>query len=271
MASLALRITPPSLLGRRGGRRAARVVERNLRVYRHTWLILLSGFFEPLFYLLSIGVGLGRLVGPVSLAGGRAVSYSAFVGPALLASSSMNGAVYETTMNVFDKLKWKKTYDAMLVTPLQPVDIALGEIAWALIRGQLYAIAFLAVMLSMGLVHSWWALAVLPASLATGFAFAGAGMAATTFMRSWQDFEWVQIVVLPLFLFSATFYPLGTYPRGLQLLVQATPLYQGVDLIRSLTLGDVHAALAWRALYLVVLGAAGVAVATRRLERLLLP
>lgn len=248
--------------------RSPRVVERNLMVYRHTWLIVVSGFFEPLFYLLSIGVGIGELVGDVTFHGST-VGYTAFVAPALLASSAMNGAIFETTMNVFDKLKWKKVYDAMLATPVQPHDIALGEITWALMRGQLYATAFLVVMVAMGLVTSWWALLAWPAALLVGFAFAGVGMAATTFMRSWQDFEWIFAVTLPLFLFSATFYPLDTYPNWLQLVVQVTPLYQGVDLLRSLTLGEVGPRLVVHAAYLAIMGAVGLRVAGRRLDSLL--
>ncbi len=95
-------------------------------------------------------------------------------------------------------------------------------------------------------------------------------MAATTFMRSWQDFDFVQLVVLPLFLFSTTFYPLSTYPQVLQWVVQATPLYHGVTLVRDLMLGNVSAGLVWHVLYLGVMGLVGVVVAARRLERLLL-
>jgi lipooligosaccharide transport system permease protein len=267
MATLLTRISAPTIVGTG---RAGRMIERNFLVYRRVWLIIVSGFFEPLFYLLSIGVGIGRLVGDVTLPGGEAIDYTAFVAPALLASSAMNGAVYESTMNVFDKLKWKKTYDAVLATPMSPGDVALGEIGWALIRGTLYAVAFLGVMLAMGLVLSPWAVLALPAAVLIGFAFAGCGMASTTFMRSWQDFEFVQLVTLPLFLFSATFYPLSTYPPGLQMVVRVTPLYQGVALIRGLTTGDVHAGLLWHCVYLAAMGAIGLAIANRRLGQLLL-
>jgi lipooligosaccharide transport system permease protein len=158
---------------------------------------------EPLFYLLSIGVGLGRLVGHVAGPGGRPVTFAEFVAPALLATSSMNGAIFDSTYNVFFRLKYAKLYDAALSTPMRAADVALGEITWALIRGALYAFAFTVVMLVMGLLRSPWAAGVLPAALLTGFAFAATGMAATTFMRSWQDFEYVTLVSLPLFLHPA--------------------------------------------------------------------
>jgi lipooligosaccharide transport system permease protein len=206
----------------------------------------------------------------VTLPSGRAIDYTAFVAPALLASSAMNGAVYDSTFNVFDKLKWKKIYDAILATPISAGDLALGEIAWALLRGQIYATAFLIVMLAMGLVLSWWAILVLPAALLIGFAFAACGMATTTYMRTWMDFEWVQLAILPMFLFSATFYPLSTYGPVLQWVVRATPLYQGVNLLRGLTTGEVGWELLVNVTYLVVMGLVGLAITSRRLAVLLL-
>jgi lipooligosaccharide transport system permease protein len=266
-ATLVPRLTPPALLG---GRRALHLVERNLLVYRRLWLLLVSGFFEPLFYLLAIGVGVGELVGDITLPDGRILDYTAFVAPALLASSAMNGAVYDSTFNVFDKLKWKKVYDAVLATPIGAGQVALGEITWALMRGLIYAAAFLIVMLAMGLVLSPWAVLAIPAAILIGFAFAACGMAATTYMRTWLDFEWVQLAVIPMFLFSATFYPLSTYGPVLQWVVRATPLYQGVALTRGLTTGDVGTELIVPVVYLAAMGLLGLAVASRRLERLLL-
>jgi lipooligosaccharide transport system permease protein len=245
------------------------LVERNYRAFRHGWTTVVSGFFEPVFYLFSLGVGLGALVGAVEYQA-LEVAYPVFVAPALLASSAMNGAVYDSTMNVFFKLKYARLYDSVLATPLGPRDVAVGEIAWALLRGLVYAVTFLLVLLLAGLVTSWWALLALPAALLIGLAFAAVGMAATTFMRSWQDFDFVQLAVLPMFLFSATFYPLSQYPPGLQWLVQLTPLYHGVELVRGLMLGLVDASLLGHAAFLAAMGAVGVVVAARRIERLLL-
>ena len=271
---LPLRVIPAAALTRpwraMGGRGSLHLVERHARAYRHLWLILLSGVGEPVFYLLSLGVGLGKLVGSVTGPGGTPVTYAEFVAPALLATSSMNGAIMDSTFNVFFRLKYAKLYDATLATPMRSGDVALGEITWALIRGALYAVAFSVVMLVMGLMKSPWAAVALPTAVLTGFAFAAAGMAATTFMRSWQDFEYVMVVSLPLFLFSTTFYPLAVYPRALQLVVECTPLYQAVALMRGFTLGVVGPGLLWHAAYLALMGAAGLAVAGRRISRLLL-
>ena len=274
LPDLPLRVLPvPGLLARSreamGGRASLHLVERHARVYRHTWLILASGVAEPLFYLLSIGVGLGQLVGTVTGPTGP-VPYATFVAPALLATASMNGAIFDSTFNVFFRLKYEKLYDAALATPMRAGDVALGEISWALLRGGLYALAFMVVMLAMGLVHSAWAVLALPAAVLTGFAFAAAGMAATTYMRSWQHFEFITLAILPMFLFSTTFYPLGVYPRPLQIVVECTPLYQSVNLLRDLTLGAVSPALLWSAGYLAVMGLVGLSVASVRIGRLLL-
>jgi lipooligosaccharide transport system permease protein len=146
----------------------------------------------------------------------------------------------------------------------------VGEVTWALLRGSAYAAAFLVVMALAHTVTSWWAVFMLPAAVLIGLAFAGVGMAATTYMRSWQDIDLVQLAVLPMFLFSATFYPLSTYPPALQWVVQVTPLYNAVALTRELALGMVGWATLGHAVYLVVLGLVGMVVAARRLERTLL-
>jgi lipooligosaccharide transport system permease protein len=250
--------------------RAAHLVERNALLYRRGWLLIVSGFTEPLLYLLAIGFGVGALVGPTVSVNGHPLRYAVFVAPAMMASSAMNGAVYETAFNFFYKLKYVKLYDAVLATPLGVADIALGEIAWALIRGTLYALGFIVVMAALGLVISPWALLALPAAMLIGFTFAAVGTAASTFVRTWQDFDLVLSVMIPLFLFSATFYPITVYPGLLQAVVQVTPLYHGVDLLRSLTTGAIGPSILVDLAYLVVLGAAALALAATRLQRLLL-
>jgi lipooligosaccharide transport system permease protein len=247
-----------------------RMVERNLLVYRHGWLMILSGFFEPLFYLLGIGFGLGTLVGAVPGPNGVPVPYPVFVAPALLAASSMNGAITESTFNFFFKLNYDKTFASILTTPMSPGDISIGELCWALIRGALYTLGFLAVMLLLGLAQSPLVIFTIPGALLIGFAFASVGMAATSFMRTWQDFDLIQLVVLPMFLFSGTFFPIDAYPAALRILIQITPLYRGVDLLRSLSLGVVGPSIVVDIVYLSVMGALGLLVVSRRLDKLLL-
>jgi lipooligosaccharide transport system permease protein len=264
---LLLRVLPPGLyVGR-----ARVLVERSLLVNRRSWMMLFSGFFEPVFYLLALGPGLGALVGGgIAGTAGQQLDYAAFIAPGLLAASAMNGAVYDSTFNVFFKIKYARVYDAMLATPLGPVDIALGEIGWALLRGGLYAAGFLAVMLGLGLTTSPWALLALPVALMVAFAFAAVGMAATSFMRSWQDFDLVTLVVLPMFLFSTTFFPLSVYPPAVRFVVSCFPLYHAIELMRALTSGAVDWGLLGHLAYFVVMTAIGAWVASRRLVTLLL-
>lgn len=245
-----------------------RMFERNVLAYRGAWLVFVSGLVEPVFYLLSIGIGLGALVGTVDVSG-RAVPYAAFMAPAMLAVSAMNGALTETTFNMFAKMKFAKLYDSILATPMRPVDIALGEIAWALARGGVYSGVFLALMAVLGYVTSWYALLALPASVLIGFGFGAAGMALATYMRSWQDFDYLGFVMVTLFLVSATFYPIDVYPGWAQPFVEWTPLTQSVELIRDLTTGTPGVWTAVHVGYLLVLSVLGSLGAAYRLDRLL--
>jgi len=201
---------------------------------------------------------------------GDLVHYAAFVAPALLGASAMNGAIYESTFNIFFKLRYAKVYDTILSTPMQPRHIAVGEIAWSLGRGLLYATAFLIVITAFGYVHSIWAVMAVPAAVLIGFAFAAAGMTATTFMKSWQDFDLINMVTLPLFLFSGTFYPLSVYPEAFQVITRFSPLYHGVELIRALTLGVFDWSIAGHVAFLLGMGLVGVAFTAKRLDKLLL-
>jgi lipooligosaccharide transport system permease protein len=262
-----LRVLPTGLLG---PGRARRVIGRNVRAYRRIWLLLVSGFFEPLFYLLSIGLGLNHLVGHLQL-GGRVVTYATYVAPGLLAASAMNGSIFDATFYIFFKLKISKTYDAQLSTPLRVRDIALGDLAWSLMRGLLYSTMFLVVMAVMGLAVSPWVLLSLPSAVLVGFAFGGVGMGLTSFIRNWQDFDFLFLAIMPLFLFSAVFYPLTIYPGWLQVVVECSPLYQGVALMRGLDAGTLGIALVVHVAYLATMGLAGLRLATARLGKLLLP
>ena len=262
---LLLRIVPLHLYAGRAGV----VLERNLRVYRRGWLIILSGFFEPLFYLFALGQGLGGLVGTVD-AGAGPVSYAAYIAPGLLATSAMNGAIYDSTTNVFFKMRYAKLYDAMLATSLGPMDVALGEIAWSLLRGGIYSTGFVAVMFVMGLLESWWALLAIPAALLIALGFGAVGMAITSFVKTFQQLDWIGTAIVPMFLFSTTFYPLAVYPPAIQAVVRCLPLYQGIELMRGLCLGIVSPSLLLHVLYFLVMAAIGVLVTARRLDRLLL-
>jgi len=253
---------------RRPGALVARNFSVQVRAAPYVWA---TGVIEPLLYLLSIGVGLGHLIGKVPGPHGRLVAYADFVAPGLLATSAMNGAIYECTGNIFAKLHWTKLYDAVMATPLAPGDVAVAEIGFATFRCGLYAGVFLALMGALGDTTSWWALLALPGATLLGAAFSATAFAATCFMRSWTDFDKITIVSMPLFLFSATFYPLSQLPRWLQVTVEALPLYPGVDLCRQLCLGHPSAGAAGDVAYLLALSIVALEIGRRRVTRLLAP
>jgi lipooligosaccharide transport system permease protein len=250
--------------------RSVHMLERNAMALRHNWIVIFSGFVEPVLYLLGIGFGIGSLVRTVNIGDGHAVSYAVFVAPALMASSAMNGAIYESTFNLFYKLRYTKSFESVISTPVGVEDATLGEVIWAIGRGSLYSIGFVAVMLVLGLVASPWAILAIPASVLVGFAFAALGSVITTFVRQWQDLDLVQLALQPMFLFSATFFPITVYPPALRIIVEWTPLYRGIDLVRGLTTGDIEPRLLGDVAYLVAMGLIGVTIAALRLRRRLL-
>jgi lipooligosaccharide transport system permease protein len=251
--------------------RSRRLVERNIMVYRHQWIIIVSGVFEPIFYLIGIGLGLGGIIREVPLADGRIVSYAAFVAPALLATAAMNGAVFETIFNIFFKLNYAKTYDGVLATPMGITEIAIGEMLWALMRAALYAIAMFVIMLVAGLLLSPWSILMVPAALLVAAAFAAAGLAGTSYLRTVNDFDVpMGLIVMPMFLFSGTFFPISIYPWFIQVFMQATPLYHAISLIRGLSTGMVGWAQAWDFAYLLGFFAICMWIAIRQMERKLI-
>ena len=251
---------------------ARAVVGRGLLATRSTnWIIVLTGVLEPVFYLLALGIGLGSFIGGgVVDANGNSIPYAAYIAPALLAVSAMNGAIYDSTWNVFFKMHFGKLYQGMLATSLGPLDVALGEISLALLRGAAYGTTFLLVMQALGLNLSWTAILALPALLLIAFGFASLGMGITSYLKSFQQMAWINFALLPMFLFSATFYPLSVYPAPIQWVVQALPLWHGVELVRGLTTGALNPAMLVHVLYFVVMVTVGLVFTTRRLRSLFL-
>lgn len=247
------------------------VMERAfLTLKSNNWVVFFSGFFEPVLYLASMGIGLGALVGDVAGPEGTPIPYGMFIAPALLAVSAMNGAIYDSTWNVFFKLRYAKTYQTMLSTRLGPLDVALGEIAMALLRGLIYAVGFLVVMALGGLVTSGTAVLMIPGALLVALGFASLGMAVTSYLKTFQHMDWIQIVLMPMFLFSATFFPLSVYPQAIQWVIQVFPLWHAVELMRALAVGVVTWGTAGHILYFVAMSAVGIWFTSRRLGALFL-
>ena len=248
--------------------RVPQLLERGFIAFRSsTWMIVLSGFLEPVLYLLSFGYGIGKLLPSITV-GGESIKYAVFIAPALLATSAMNGAIYDSTMNVFFKLNHDRIYHGMLATSLGPLDVALGEIGWALLRGFSYACAFMVVVAPLGLIPSVWGVLAIPAAVLIAFGFASCGMAITSYMKSFQQLEIVNIFLLPMFLFSGSFYPVSVFPQWLQFTVNLLPLTHAINLVRGLCLGHINLALAGHALYFVVMIIIGLFFTTNRLNAL---
>ena len=219
---------------------ALRVLEAHARTYRRSWRgSAASTFLNPLLYLGAMGLGLGSLVDRGSGAGALAgASYVEFLAPGLLAATAMQVAAAETTWPVMLGFKWVKTYTATLATPVAPRDIVSGTLLWTAVRLALAGSAFALVMVLFGLAAPQRAaLAVLPAVF-TGMAFAGPIAAFTATLRTDYGLSALfRFVVMPLFLFSGTFFPVSDLPGLLQPVAYATPLWHGVELCRAAALG----------------------------------
>ena len=252
---------PPSL------HRATKLVHHNILAYRHYWVAFVTGFFEPFFYLVAVGFGVGRFVETIQYGDAR-LEYASFLAPGLLAASTLNGALFDGFFAPFFRMNWEKTYEAIVATPVSISDIAVGEVLWALIRGTIYGAGFLSVMLFLGLVHSAWAVLALPAVMLSGAALSAGAMILTSITKQLSALEKVMtLVVFPLFLFSGTFYPVSLYPEYLRPVVQATPLYHSASLLRDLTTGQVGVPTIGHVVYLVAMFLIASRIAIRLMRR----
>ena len=252
--------------------RSRRMVQRNLLVYKHAWTVIFTGFFEPVFYLFGIGLGVGALVSSVD-----GISYVSFVAPGLLAASCLNGAMSDGCFNIWFKLHFMKTYDGILATPMRVPDVAFGEMLWAVTRGSIYAGCFLVVLLVIGgitgrpVLLSPLAVFAFPAAVLAATSFSALFVCITTFVRKIEDFDVVVgLVVMPMFLFSGTFFPVSRVPLIPRIVIEMLPLYHGTAMLRQLTTGAVDRTFVLHVAYLVILGATAFALAMRRLERTLI-
>jgi lipooligosaccharide transport system permease protein len=246
------------------------LLERGWLAFRSsTWVPIFTGFVEPVLFLLAFGYGMGNLVGDIST-GSSSINYTMFIAPGLLATSAMNGAIYDSTWNVFFKLNESKLYKTMLSTPLGPMDIALGEITWALLRGLVYSIGFLTVVTVLGLTPSLWAVLAIPAASLVAFGFASFGMAITSFFKTYQQMGFVNFVLLPMTLFSGSLYPISVYPDWLEKLIMALPLWHGIELVRAFWFGNINSGIFIHILYFFVMIIIGLFVTSRRLRALFL-
>lgn len=238
-----------------------------INLKRNNWTVVASGFFEPLLFLIAMGYGVGSLVGTIDTPAGPQ-DYVHFIAPALLTVSAMNGALADTTWNVYFKMHISKVYARMLNTPLGPLDIALAEIWMALLRGTFYAFGFTIVMAAFGLLASPMSLLMIPMAVFVAFGFASLGMGITSYCRKFQHMDWIEIVKYPMFMLSGVFFPISQYPDVLQWVVQLLPLWHGVELMRAAQLGSFPPESLIHLLYFAVMIAIGLVFTTKRLQRL---
>jgi lipooligosaccharide transport system permease protein len=263
-----------TLIGaRQASARAGAMMGRNVAALRSGpsyWMVLISGVGEPVLYLLSIGIGVGRLVGDIPVPGGARLPYAVFVAPAMLASAAMTGAMAETGYNYFYKLKHQKIYQAIIATPVRPFEIALAELVWATLRCLAYTVIFLCLMVGLGYTTPGRAAVAVPATLLASLAFGAAGMLIATLMRGWQDFDLLTTGQFVLFFFSGTFAPVQRYPEVVQVVVWLTPLAHAVALLREITTGrSALPPMAEHVAYLVVMTAGLLVLAAHRTRRVL--
>ncbi len=234
-------------------RAASHVWMRNFTVYRQTWMMnILPNFFEPVIYLVAMGIGLGAYI-TRNIEG---LSYLDYIAPGLIVASAMNGGSFETTYNIFVKMHFGKTYDAVTATPVNLEDAMVGELLWAVTRGIVYGGIFAGVVAVMGLMHSWTALLILPLIVLTAWLFAGIGLLFTSFVKVIDMYSFYYTIWLtPLFLFSGIFFPVSGLPPWARAAAWFTPLYHCVNLGKGIVHGAWHAGL-WADLAWVVLVAA---------------
>ena len=250
-----------------------RVFEYRLLTYRRTYRAsLFSSFVSPVLFLTAMGVGLGGYVSNSAALDG--VPYLVFLAPGLLAATAMQTASFEATFPIIGGLIWNKVFHAMAATPISPLDVALGNLAWIAARLFLVTGIFTLVIIVFGAYESPLVVLCIPAAVLTGMAFAGPLAAFSATQHNPNRFAAIfRFVITPLFLFSGTFFPISSLPASIQALAWLTPLFHGVALTRSLALGTVTedpVATVIHLVYLVTLEAVGAYVTTRTIERRLI-
>jgi lipooligosaccharide transport system permease protein len=252
-------------------RRLWRVWQRNFAVYRRTWLIsFLPNLFEPAFYLLAFGLGLGAMVGGVTYQS-EAVSYISFIAPGIVAIAIMQNAFFENTYASFVRMYYQKTFDAMLATPLSLGDVIAGEIFWGATKSLMAGVAMTAVLMPFGLVSVEGALLIIPVSILGGFAFGSIGMVFTGITPTIEVFNLpVFLFVTPMFLFSGTFFPIENMPPWAGSVARLLPLTHLVELVRGPFLGKVEPKLLFSAAYLLLFSALLFPLAVHKMRKRLI-
>ena len=218
---------------------ALRVVEAGARVYRRTWRgSVISTFLNPILFLLAMGVGLGKLVDEGAGTATLDIPYLTFLAPGLLAAAAMQTAAGDASYPVMAGIKWRKTYEAALATPLAVTDLVVGHLGWIAIRLTFVTTVYSGIMTLFGATTVLQGMLAVPPAVLTGLAFAAPVMAYTARLKRETGLATMfRFGIVPLFLFSGTFFPVEQLPAAIQPVAYATPLWHGVTLCRGLALG----------------------------------
>jgi len=245
---------------------SGRVIEASARVYRRTWRgSVISTFFNPILYLLAMGVGLGQLVDDGTGNTSLDIAYLTFLAPGLLAATAMMTGAGDASWPVMAGIKWRKTYDAILSTPVSVSELVLGHLGWVGIRLLFVTIVYSGVMTAFGATTIVQGALAIPPAVVTGVAFSAVVTAYTAKLEDAQGLSALfRFAIMPLFLFSGTFFPIDQFPGWVQPAAYATPLFHGVSLCRGIALGTEFAvAPAWSVAYLAAMTVVGVVIAIR--------
>jgi len=242
--------------------------QRNASIYRKTYKVnILPNFFEPFFYLLAMGLGLGAYLTQI-----EGVEYIDFIAPGLAATSAMFGTSFEVTFNCFVKMQFGKVYDAAMATPLTIEDVGLGELLWGTTRALIYGQVFVLIAATFGVVHTPLVILSPVAIMLIGLMFSVIGLAFTAIIPliDYFTYYWT-LFITPMFLFSGIFFPIEGLPRWAEILAWFMPLHHAVNLMRAITLtGDVRAAIlaaAWIAILTAALFVLPLNLLRRRLVK----
>ena len=213
--------------------RSLRVWQRNRDVFFKLWHTEVPGFFaEPVLILLAMGVGLGTYVVLGS-------SYLEFIAPGILAAYAMFSSATECTYGSFVRMKFQRTFDAIIATPVSMEDVVAGEIFWGATRSLLTTLAILIVIAAFGLVHSPWALLTIPLSIAAGLMFSSIALVVTSVSPSIYTFNYFfTLFITPMFFFSGVFFPLSAFSPTVQKLCWISPLTPVANIARALVSGN---------------------------------